>query len=415
MADITPLLTTAGQSIAPWLPKLGAAVAIVLVAWLVARLVRGAAVKAGERFEIDKKLGSAGLTASLAGVGAALVWLFALPALLGTFELNALLTPINAMMSRLMGFIPNLMGSAVVLGIGLLVARIVKQIVTGLLRAAGSERAAAKMGMAAALGESGLAGMAGNVVFVLLLLPTLVAALQPLGLDAVTTPLSKLLETVVNFVPRLVSAAIVVGLAVLVGRMAATLVTALASGLQIDKLPQKMGAPALELGGRSLSDLMGTGVMVAVVMTGLTQACDILQLQVLTDAVAGIGLAMVRVSSALVILFLGYLLASAVARGVAQRAHPGAAVQAMLTRAAILFFAAALALHQAGLPAVIVTIAFGAVVGGIAVGLAVAMGIGGGPVASRALERLALQLEGKAPGSPAAAPAQSPPTPVDTP
>jgi Conserved TM helix len=414
MPDIAPVLTSIGQAVGPWLPKLGGAVAIVLVAWLAARLVRGAAQRAGDSAQLDTKLGSAGLTASLAGVAGGLVWLFALPALLGTLELTGLLTPVNALMSRLMGFIPNLMGSAVVLGIGLLIARIVRQVLTGLLRAAGSERVAEKMGMAAALGEGGLAGMAGSVVFVLLLLPTLVAALQPLGLDAVTTPLSKLLEAIVNFVPRLISAAIVVGLAVLIGRMAATLVTALASGMQIDKLPQKMGAPALELGGRSLSDLMGVGVMVAVIMTGLTQACEILQLQVLTDAVAGIGLAMVRVSSALVILFIGYLLASAVARGVAQRPHPGAAVQAALTRGAILFFAAALALHQAGLPAVIVTIAFGAVMGGLAIGLAVAVGIGGGPLAGRALQQLALQLEGKAAAAPGAVAAQPQP-PVNTP
>ena len=59
----------------------------------------------------------------------------------------------------------------------------------------------------------------------------------------------------------------------------------------------------------------------------------------------------------------------------------------LLFSGAILFFTAALALRQAGLPAEIVTITFGAVVGALAIGVAVAVGVGGRHVAARLLER----------------------------
>jgi Conserved TM helix len=389
MTDFAQMFSSVGASVSPFLPKVGAALVIVVAAWLGARLARLAVEKAGNAYGLDTRLSSTGLTASLAGVVGSLVWLLALPALLGVLELNGLLTPVNAMLSRLMAFVPNLMGAAVVLGIGLLVARIGRQVVTGLMRAAGSERVAEKLGMAGALGEAGLAGMAGNMVFALLLLPILVAALTPLGLDALTTPLSKLLETLLNFVPRLMAAAIVIAIAVVLGRMLSTLISALLSGMGLDKQLQKLGVAELPLGGRSLSDLVGTALMLAVVVTGITQASEILQMPVLTQAVAGLGLTLLHAAVAAVILLLGYVLASAAANALLKSNNPKAHALAGVARVAILFFAAALALHQAGLPAIIVTIAFAAVVGAIAVGVALAVGLGGAPVATRALERLA--------------------------
>jgi hypothetical protein len=389
MPDFAQLLISAGGAVSPLLPKLGAAFAICVAAWLGSRLARAALQRLGASYGLDTRLTSPGLTASLASVAGSLVWLLALPALLGVLELNGLLTPVNAMLSRLMGFVPNLMGAAVVLGIGLLVARIVRQVITGLLRAAGSERAAEKLGMASALGEAGLAGMVGNVVFALLLLPTLVAALTPLGLDAVTQPVSKLLETVLNFIPRFIAAGIVLAIAVVVGRMLSTLLSALLSGAGLDKQLQKLGVAELPLGGRSLSDLAGTALMVAVVMTGLTQASAILQLPVLSDVIAGLGLTLLRVATAGLILLLGYVLANMAGNELQKSKRSKTPALAGLTRGAILLFAAALALHQAGLPAIIVTIAFGAIVGGLAIGVAIAMGLGGAPVATRALERLA--------------------------
>jgi hypothetical protein len=227
----------------------------------------------------------------------------------------------------------------------------------------------------------------------LLLLPTLVAALQPLGLDAVTQPLSKLLETVINLVPKLLSAAILVGIAALIGRALSTMVTALLTGMGLDKLPQRLGAAPLRVAGRSLSELVGTAVMVAVVTVAITQASEILGLPILTQMLSSTGAAMVRMGVALVIVVAGLILASMAAQAILGRGLRNAPLLAWAARAAILFFAAALALHQAGLPAEIVTIAFASVVGGIAIGLAVAIGVGGRHVAARVLDRVAMSFE----------------------
>lgn len=393
MDSFNRLLEATTGALGPFVPKLLGALAILLAAWICARLARAAAMRGGAKARIDERLHSPGLVATLAGVASALVWLLALPALLGTLELEGLLTPVNAMLSRLMGFVPNVFGALVVLGIGMLLANIARQIVTGLLRAAGSEKAAEKIGLGSALGSEGLAGIAGNAVYALLLLPTLVAALQPLGLDAVTQPLSRLLDTVISLIPKLLSAAILVGVAALIGRALATMVTALLTGTGLDKLPEKLGAAPLRVAGRSLSELAGTAVMLAVVTVAITQASEILGLPVLTQMLASTGAAMVRIGVALVIVVVALILASVAAQAIRARNTPNAAGLAVAARAAILFFAAALALHQAGLPAEIITIAFGSVVGGVAIGLAVALGVGGRHVAARVLDRVAASFE----------------------
>ena len=138
----------------------------------------------------------------------------------------------------------------------------------------------------------------------------------------------------------------------------------------------------------------------------ITQASEIIGLPVLTQMLSSTGAAMVRIGVALLIVIVGLILASMAAQATLSRAPRNAPLLALAARAAILFFAAALALHQAGLPAEIVTLAFGAVVGGIAIGLAVAVGVGGRHVAGRVLDRLALSFE---PAPLAGAPAEQSP------
>ncbi|MBL8339884.1 MAG: mechanosensitive ion channel [Rubrivivax sp.] len=383
----------------PYAPRVLGALALLAAAWLGARLARAATMRLAARARLDERLSSPGLAATLAGIAAAGVWLLALPALLGTLELQGLLTPVNAMLSRLLAFVPNLLGAVVVLGIGVLIARIARQVVSGLARAAGSEKLAEKLGLAASLGPEGLAGIAGQIVFVLLLLPTTLAALQPLGLEALTQPLSRLLETLVNLVPRLLSATLVVGVAVLVGRALANLASAALAAAGLDRLPERLGAGPLRLAGRSPSELAGGALMLAVVLVAVAQATEILGLPVLTEIVAVTGAALARLAVAAVILVAGVLLASLAARALEAGTLPNARALGWVARGAILFFSSALALRQAGLPAEIVAIAFGAVVGAVAIAVAVAFGVGGRDVAARVLDRVAASFEPPGGGS----------------
>ena len=371
----------------PYAPRILGALTILLLAWLAGRLARVAVMRLAAKAQIETRLQTPGIGALLGNIAAGLVWLFALPALLGTLELEGLLAPVNAMMSRLLGFVPSVMGAAVVFGIGFLAARILRQVVAGLLTAAGSERLAARLGLATALGDNTLAGLAGSVVFALVLLPTLAAALQTLGLEAVAKPVGHLLDSVVELIPKLISAAIIVAIGTLLGRMLAGIVTTLVAGIGGNKLPARLGmADDFRLAGRDASELAGGVVMAAALLLSITQACEVLGFGVLTEAVALLGGVLAKLVVAVVVFGVGLWLATAAARAVASSSMANAAVAGQIVRGAILFFASALALRQAGLPGDIIAIAFGCVIGAFALGIAIALGVGGRHVAARLLE-----------------------------
>ncbi len=386
----TPIENMLSANLGPYLPRLAGAAAILVAAWLAARLSRAALIRAVQSAGLEARLKTPGLGQILAQVASGLVWLFALPALLGTLQLQALLDPVNVMMSRLMGFVPNVFGSVVILGVGVLAARIVRQIVEGLLTAAGSEKLAARMGLQTALGERTLAGMAGSVVFGFILLPTLTAAFQTLGLDAIARPVGHMLDAVVELIPKLISAAVIIALGALMGRVVANLLTTVLAGAGVNRWPARMGLPDnWKLAGRDVSELVGGIVMVAFVMAAVTQACQVLGFAVLTDAVTLLGGVMAKLVAAMMVMTLGLWLSAVAAQSIVTSGTHQARAWAQAARVAILFFTAALALRQSGLPADIIVIAFGAVVGALSLGLAIALGFGGKDVAARLLSALA--------------------------
>lgn len=386
----TPIQQMMSANLGPYLPRMAGALAIFLAAWVAARLSRAAVLKAVRSAGLEARLKTPGLGEVLAQIVSGLVWLFALPALLGTLQMQALLDPVNVMMSRLMGFVPNVFGAVVVLGVGVLAARIVRQIVEGLLTAAGSEKLAARLGLETALGERTLASLAGSVVFAIILLPTLTAAFQALGLDAIARPVGHMLDEVVDLIPKLVSAAVIITVGALMGRVVANLLATVLAGAGMNRWPARMGLPDnWKLAGRDLSELVGATVMVAFLMVSITQACQVLGFAVLTDAVTLLGGVMAKMVAAVVVMALGLWLSAVAAQSIVASGTHQAKAWAQAGRAAILFFTAALALRQSGLPADIIVIAFGAVVGALSLGLAIAVGLGGKDVAARLLSALA--------------------------
>ena len=379
-------LNSAWQAVAsglgPYTPRFIGALVLGVATWVVARVLRALVRRFGVARSLDERIKSPGITGHLSDTAYWLVWLLALPALLGALQMEGLLTPVQAMVTRLLGFLPNLLGAAVVFGVGFLAARIVRQVITGVLTVAGSERLAARLGL-----SNGLAGLVSLMVFVLLLLPVVAATLQPLGLDSVTNPVSRLLDTVTSLIPRLVAAAIIVAIAALVGRAVASIVTAMLTGLGFDNLPARLGLTGpLRLGGRSPCELAGALVMFAVLWVAITQACQVLGFAILTDTVATLGEALSRVAAALGLALAGLWLATLAGNAIAAGPLANARSVAVVAKVAILFFTAALALRQAGLPSEIVTIAFASVVGALALGVAIAIGVGGRHVAARLLE-----------------------------
>jgi hypothetical protein len=87
-----------------------------------------------------------------------------------------------------------------------------------------------------------------------------------------------------------------------------------------------------------------------------------------------------------IILAVGFYLASLAAGAVRSSSLRGAELMGSLAQAAIVILATAMALRQAGLAEDIINLAFGILLGAVGVAIALAFGLGGRDLAARQLE-----------------------------
>jgi hypothetical protein len=142
--------TELGTKVAGFLPSLFGAVVILLLGWLVSRSVELAAGRALRTFGLDRAatrlrladvLDRAGIQMALSEVVAKLLfWLLMLTFLLSSVETLGL-TAVTTTIDRLIAFIPNLIGAALIALLGLLLARFVGTVVSSAAAAAGFPRA----------------------------------------------------------------------------------------------------------------------------------------------------------------------------------------------------------------------------------------------------------------------------------
>ena len=89
-------------------PKLVAGGVLLLVAWLLATVVRTVVSKALQATSLDDKLSSeAGMSPMSENLGNVLFWLIILlflPGILGTLELDGILAPVQGMVNEMLGY-----------------------------------------------------------------------------------------------------------------------------------------------------------------------------------------------------------------------------------------------------------------------------------------------------------------------
>jgi hypothetical protein len=100
------------------------------------------------------------------------------------------------MMDQVLRFLPNLSAAALILGVGWFIARIVQRIVANLLVEVGADALSEWVGLGPVLGPQRLSGILGRIVYILILIPVLIAALNGLALEAITRSASNMLTVI---------------------------------------------------------------------------------------------------------------------------------------------------------------------------------------------------------------------------
>ena len=378
-------------SASDWGSRLLAAALIAAVAYVIARIARWAVSAGVDRLPIAKSLSATTAEATEPGaqpsVGAKLgdaafwlVLLFALPQALHALQMDVIVGPLDAMIGSLFAFLPSLFAAALIFAIGLFAANIARRATVATLAATNADGWATKIGF-----KSGVTGVAGHLVYALVVIPVAIAALEALHVDAIAAPAVGVLRATLDAIPRLFGAAIILAIVMAVARFVAGLVHETLPTLGFDDALLSLGV-GKGPGGYSPSALAARAVMIAIVLFGAVEAASILNFQAATVILANVLELAGRVAFGAAIIFAGVLIARALGDAVARAAGDNAGFVAMLTRAAVIALSVAMGLRFMGLAPEIVTLAFGLILGSIAVAAALAFGLGGRSGAGRLVD-----------------------------
>lgn len=368
-------------------PKLVAGAVLMLVAWVLATLLRSLITRALATKKMDERLSEqAGMKPMSQSVGTVVYWLVILlflPAVLAALELEGLLSPVQGMVDELLAMLPNII-AAVVIGLaGWFLARILRDLVTSLLSATGTDKLGERAGLS---GGMSLSRLIGVIVYFLVLVPLMIAALDALQIEAISGPATDMLGTVMAAVPNVFGAAIILAVAWFVAVFVASIVTTLLGGTGFDNVPEKLGLWKTEPGALTPSVFAGKVIVFFVMLFAAVEAAGRLGFTELSGFVTTMTEFAGQVLLGVAIIGVGIWL-SQLAHRAMQRAGAGqTAPLAGVVRYAIIGIVVAMGLSAMGVADEIVRWAFILTLGSIAVAVALSFGLGGREAAGKQME-----------------------------
>ena len=412
LTAVSQPLNTFLNQITGFLPKLAGALIWLGIAWVLATVAKMALSRVMRTFNVDERLnqevGSASSERPLLlsdTVANALYWfifLLFLPLILEALQLQQALLPVNNLLNQILAAIPKILEAVLIGFVGWLLAMVVRRIVTNLLAAAGADGLGARFGISRTSGGQSLSWIVGTIVYVLILIPTAIAALNALDIQAISQPAVAMLNDILSAVPKIFTAALILAVAYILGRWVGDLVTNILAGIGFNNVFSWLGVQPKqplrltpsssdpdatilqepEVPTRTPSEFVGIVVQVGILLFAVVAATDVLGIPALTAIVSGIVLVAGRVLSGLVVFAIGLYLANLAFSLIASSGTRQARLLGQTARIAIIAFVAALALQQMGIGSDIVNLAFGLLLGAIAVGIALAFGLGGREIAA---------------------------------
>ena len=401
-----------------WGPKILIALLIVVVTWLVARAVKwglqkaidktpalqrhAATTRAGQTETVGHQIGT---------IAKLLIWLVGIMAALQFLGIGQILAPINTLTNQIFGFLPRLIGAGLIFFVMLIVARIVRRLVETFLNAMNVDGLMARAGLgdhpgtvrtsAAALPagtsppetRATFARAAGILAFAFIIIPSAIAALQVLGIEAISGPAEAMLNQILAAIPRILTAALWLGIAFIAAKFVKTIIEGVLPPTGFDDAVRSTNVvPATSTPSRVVANVAFVAIMLAAAIEAARQLGG--------DTIAAFLVQVTELGSKVIfgslIIVAGIFLARIVSGLVGSSTGEGGYAQTVVRYAIIALFTA-IGLTFMGLANEIVILAFGLILGSAAVACALAFGLGGRDAAARVLGKYAEAVPPPAP------------------
>lgn len=359
-----------------WSSGLGHALvglAILIVGLLIVRLVTDLLkrllmkVSALHRTEDDGTVTD--FVSPIASLVKAVLTILVLIAVLEHFGLTNVLDPLNSMMSEFAAAVPNMIGAGVIAYAGWIIAKVVSQLAGAALKKV-DERLVERTGNE----HLSIAKFGQALIFAVILLPIIVSALGVLDIPAISVPASAMIAKLLDAVPNIVGAAIVLLVVYAAARFVIFVLDGLLESMNLDALPGKLGIGGLFTESFTATRLVNIAIMFFSMLAAAVAAVDILDIGIISQVFANVLEFGAGLLVGGVILIIGNFLGNLAYEKLSDH---GSAGLANIARIAILGLVLAMGLRAMGLADNIVSMAFGFTLGSVAVAAALAFGLGG--------------------------------------
>ncbi len=393
MDYLNNLIQNLSSSFGNVIPGVFGALIVLLIGFLLAKMIRKLVERLLRKTNIDERIAknlnitNFRVDKFIAKLIYYIIVIYTLMIVLNLLGVEGVLAPVEDMLNKFVGFLPNVIGAGIIAFAGYILSSIGSE-ATGFL----SERIE-KFGHKVGINTGGvkLSKIFKQIVFVIIFIPILIVALDTLKMSAISEPATEMLSSILDAIPRIIAAVLLLGIFYIVGKYIVAILSDILSNMGLDNLSEGMGLSSV-LGGNTLSGLIGKVAMFFIMFTGIIAATDKLELGQVQDIMNEIFNISGKVFFGLLILLAGTVISNWAAKALQNGSN---AYMAPLVRFAILGIFLAFALHTMGIAESIVNLAFGLTLGAVAVAFALSFGLGGREAAGKQMEHFFEGLRNK--------------------
>ncbi len=217
--------------------------------------------------------------------------------------------------NSLLAMVPNVVYAIILLVIAFIAAKLVKSIVTKLLKAVNAESFLSKLGVKDTATNSSVEFVAKLAYFVTFLL-FLPGVLDKLGMQSVSSPITSMVKDFLGFIPKLVAAGVIIAVGVFVANIVKELLVPVLKAIKVDTLQEKAGIKTGE--NTTLSSIIANVLYGVIILIVVTSALDQLGIAAISqpagEIVSTIFAMIPNVLGAIVIIAVGVFIAQLVAK-----------------------------------------------------------------------------------------------------
>ncbi len=194
---------------------------------------------------------------------------------------------LNGMMDNIFSYIPQLAIGGFVLGVGILLSKVVKEALTSTLEAAQVDNLVSRFGIGGDTVEgtqsTSLSKSAGILAAAIVTITAAATAIGIWDIPGVSGPVSELLNTILGYIPRIIGAAIILGIFVFIGRFVSNLAKSTLPALGVDNSLASLAS--LDGDGPNFvpSNVIANVGFIGIALMGLTAAMKALGIPELTN------------------------------------------------------------------------------------------------------------------------------------